>query len=76
MGGVTTTVGEPQNLLIASVADWSFIEFLKMLPISFPVFIAGLITCYLVERFSLFSFGVQLPGHIRQILYDFDNKNL
>ena len=75
LGGVATTVGEPQNLLIASVADWSFIEFfLKMLPISFPVFIAGLITCYLVERFSLFSFGVQLPGHIRQILYDFDKE--
>ena len=30
-------VGEPQNLLIASVADWSFVEFfIKMLPISFP----------------------------------------
>ena len=26
LGGVATTVGEPQNLLIASVADWSFIE--------------------------------------------------
>ena len=75
LGGVATTVGEPQNLLIASVADWSFIEFfLKMLPISFPVFIAGLITCYFVERFSLFSFGVQLPDHIRQILYDFDKQ--
>ena len=75
LGGVATTVGEPQNLLIASVADWSFIEFfLKMLPISFPVFIAGLITCYVVERFSLFSFGVQLPSHIRQILYDFDKQ--
>ena len=75
LGGVSTTVGEPQNLLIASVADWSFIEFfIKMLPISFPVFIAGLITCYLIERFSLFSFGTQLPDHIRQILYQFDRK--
>ena len=73
--GGATTVGEPQNLLIASVADWSFNEFfLKMLPISFPVFISGLITCYVVERFSLFSFGVQLPSHIRQILYDFDKQ--
>ena len=75
LGGVSTTVGEPQNLLIASVADWSFVEFfIKMLPISFPVFIAGLLTCYLIERFSLFSFGIQLPDHIRQILYDFDEK--
>ena len=58
LGGVSTTVGEPQNLLIASVADWSFVEFfIKMLPISFPVFIAGLLTCYLIERFSLFSFS-------------------
>jgi NhaB family Na+:H+ antiporter len=45
-----------------------------MLPISFPVFIAGLLTCYLIERFSLFSFGTQLPDHIRQVLYDFDKK--
>ncbi len=75
LGGVSTTVGEPQNLLIASVADWSFVEFfVKMLPISFPVFIAGLLTCYLLERFSLFSFGTQLPDHIRQVLYDFDKK--
>ena len=75
LGGVSTTVGEPQNLLIASVADWSFVEFfIKMLPISFPVFIAGLLTCYLIERFSLFSFGTQLHDHIRQVLYDFDKK--
>ena len=45
-----------------------------MLPISFPVFICGLLTCYLLERFSLFSYGVQLPDHIRQILIDFDKS--
>jgi len=75
LGGVSTTVGEPQNLLIASVADWSFVEFfIKMLPISLPVFICGLITCYLIERFSLFSYGIQLPDHIRHILSDFDKS--
>ena len=75
LGGVSTTVGEPQNLLIASVADWSFIEFfIKMLPISFPVFICGLLTCYFLERLSLFSYGIQLPDHIRQILIDFDTS--
>lgn len=75
LGGVSTTVGEPQNLLIASVADWSFVEFfIKMLPISFPVFICGLLTCYLLERLSLFSYGIQLPDHIRQILIDFDTS--
>jgi NhaB family Na+:H+ antiporter len=75
LGGVATTVGEPQNLLIASVAEWSFVEFfIKMLPISLPVFIAGLITCYFIERLSIFSYGTQLPDHIRKILYDFDKE--
>ena len=27
LGGVTTLVGEPQNLLIAEKAGWNFIEF-------------------------------------------------
>ena len=27
LGGVMTQVGEPQNLLIAKQADWSFVEF-------------------------------------------------
>ena len=75
LGGVATTVGEPQNLLIASAAEWSFVEFfIKMLPISLPVFIAGLITCYFIERLSIFSYGTQLPDHIRKILYDFDKE--
>ena len=73
LGGVATTVGEPQNLLIASVAGWSFGEFFfKMLPITFPVFICGLITCYLIEKLSVFSYGIELPNHIREILYDYD----
>jgi NhaB family Na+:H+ antiporter len=42
LGGVCTIVGEPQNLLIANVAGWEFIEFMiKMAPITAPVFIAG-----------------------------------
>ena len=45
-----------------------------MLPISLPVFIAGFITCYFIERLSLFSYGTQLPDHIRKILYDFDKE--
>ena len=28
LGGVCTIVGEPQNLLIANVAGWEFIEFM------------------------------------------------
>ena len=38
LGGVCTIVGEPQNLLIATKADWSFIEFfLRMAPVTIPV---------------------------------------
>jgi len=38
LGGVTTLVGEPQNLLIAEVMDWEFATFfLKMAHISMPV---------------------------------------
>jgi len=40
-----TLVGEPQNLLIAKVAGWEFAEFfLRMAPVSIPVFVVGLAT--------------------------------
>ena len=53
LGGVCTIVGEPQNLLIATIAGWEFTEFfLRMAPITMPVFFAGIITCVLIEKFS------------------------
>jgi NhaB family Na+:H+ antiporter len=73
LGGVCTIVGEPQNLLIAKVAGWEFIEFvIRMAPVTMPVFIAGLLTCFLVERFSIAGFGNQMPESIRNIFNDFD----
>jgi NhaB family Na+:H+ antiporter len=73
LGGVCTIVGEPQNLLIAKVAGWEFIEFvIRMAPVTMPVFIAGLLTCFLVERFSIAGFGNQMPERIRNIFNDFD----
>lgn len=69
LGGVSTIVGEPQNLLIGSVAGWDFIEFfIRMLPISLPVFIFGLGTCYLIERFKIFGYGAELSDNIRSII--------
>ena len=45
LGGVCTIVGEPQNLLIAKIAGWEFIEFfIRMAPITMPVLIVGLLT--------------------------------
>jgi NhaB family Na+:H+ antiporter len=73
LGGVMTMVGEPQNLIIADKAGWDFVEFfIRMSPITIPVFFAGLATTYLVEKFSLFNYGAQLPDVVRKILTDYD----
>ncbi|NND65110.1 MAG: sodium/proton antiporter NhaB, partial [Gammaproteobacteria bacterium] len=73
LGGVMTIVGEPQNLLIGKVMGWEFGEFFsRMSVVSIPVFIAGLITCYLVERFRVFGYGATLPGDVRTVLEEFD----
>ena len=72
LGGVTTLVGEPQNLLIGGVAGWHFQEFfLRMAPVSLPVFAVGLLTCVAVERFRLFGYGAQMPLAARRILEEF-----
>ena len=75
LGGVSTIVGEPQNLLIGSVADWDFIEFfIRMLPVSLPVFIFGIFTCYLIEKFKIVGYGAELSPKIRDIINDFGAK--
>lgn len=74
LGGVCTLVGEPQNLLIAQKADWSFIEFfLKMAPITMPVLVGGLITCVILEKMHWFGYGATLPNTVREILKEFDD---
>jgi len=73
LGGVTTLVGEPQNLLIGHVAGWQFIEFaVRMAPVTMPVFAVGLITCVAVEKFRILGYGAQMPEAARHILEEFD----
>ncbi|MGD9600538.1 MAG: sodium/proton antiporter NhaB [Gammaproteobacteria bacterium] len=73
LGGVCTLVGEPQNLLIGKVMEWSFVEFfLHVAPVSMPVLLVGLMTCVLVEKTRRFGFGTQLPESVRGILEDYD----
>ena len=73
LGGVTTLVGEPQNLLIADIMGWSFAEFfMRMAHISMPVLIVGLLTCMLLEVTKTFGYGAQLPPKVRRVLEEYD----
>lgn len=76
LGGTMTLVGEPQNLMIATIMNWSFAEFfIHCSIISVPVAIVGLITCPLLEIFKFPGFGYQLPEKARQlIINDYEKK--
>lgn len=75
LGGVCTIVGEPQNLLIAGVMEWDFVEFfMVMAPVTMPVFVCGLITCVILEKVKWFDYGHELPEDIREILEKFDEE--
>jgi NhaB family Na+:H+ antiporter len=75
LGGVCTTVGEPQNLLIAGTMGWDFIEFfIRMAPITMPVLVVGLSTCILLEKVKRFGYGAQLPEPVRDILTEYDRE--
>jgi NhaB family Na+:H+ antiporter len=75
LGGVCTLVGEPQNLLIATVAQWDFVTFfIIMAPVSMPVLAAGLLTCYLLEVTGRFGYGAALPERVREVLVEFQEQ--
>lgn len=74
LGGVMTTVGEPQNLLIAGVMEWDFIKFfVEMSHVTMYTFVAGFATLVVVEKLRLFGHGTELPQNVRRILLDYDN---
>jgi len=75
LGGVCTTVGEPQNLLISTYTGWEFMEFFwKMSIVTMPVLVVGLITCVFLELTKVFNYGGELPESVRQIIIDFDEQ--
>lgn len=75
LGGVCTQVGEPQNLLIAEKLGWNFVEFfLVMAPITIPVLIAGLLTCFALEKIKILGYGVELPKAVREVLEDYEKQ--
>lgn len=74
MGGVSTMVGEPQNLIIAAAVGWDFAEFaLRMASITIPVLVFGLLTTVAVEKLGIFDFGVKLPPAVQDVLIAYDN---
>ena len=73
LGGVCTTVGEPQNLLIAGKMGWDFITFFQQMAIvTMPVLVVGLVTCLSLEWTGWFDYGQRLPANVREILEEFD----
>lgn len=71
LGGVTTLVGEPQNLLLAHALHWQFMEFFRQVaPVSVPVLLVGLATCVALEKLSWFGYGVELPDAVRDVLQE------
>jgi len=72
LGGVCTIVGEPQNLLIAGRASWSFVEFfLRMAPVTIPVLAAGLLTAAFLELTGWFGYGQKLPPKVRLVMEEY-----
>ncbi|MEQ8205461.1 MAG: sodium/proton antiporter NhaB [Woeseia sp.] len=75
LGGVTTLVGEPQNLLIGEIMGWEFVPFfLVMAHISMPVLAVGLTTCILLELTGAFGYGTKLSDRVREVLSDYDKE--
>ncbi len=75
LGGVSTLVGEPQNLLIGHIMGWDFIQFyVHVAPVSIPVLIVGLLTTIALEKFKLAGYGVELPASVRAILESYDDE--
>lgn len=69
LGGATTLVGEPQNLIIGEKMKWHFADFfLHSAPVSIPVLIAGLVTCFLLEKIRFVGYGYLLPQNVYDVL--------
>ncbi|MDR0440122.1 MAG: sodium/proton antiporter [Candidatus Accumulibacter sp.] len=77
IGGAMTIVGEPQNMMIGTILNWSFMGFFFHCSlISVPVIIVGLIVCPLLEFFRFPGFGYQLPENARRAILENYMKNL
>ena len=75
LGGVCTLVGEPQNLLIGERLGWNFVDFfLKMMPVTMPVLVCGLLTTIVLELTGWFGFGAKLPAVAKTIITNYTEE--
>ncbi|NNC24357.1 sodium/proton antiporter NhaB [Salinisphaera sp. USBA-960] len=75
LGGVTTEVGEPQNLLIGHIAGWNFTEFfMTVAPVSIPVLVVGLTLCFVLQKLGWFGYGVSIPESVKTVLRERDER--
>ena len=77
-GTETWLLGGSQNMIVDMVFDEPGVyvavnhDYAAIYSGAASVFVAGLLTCVFVERFSIAGFGNQLPESIRKIFNDFD----
>ncbi len=76
LGGTMTIVGEPQNLMIGTMMNWSFADFFRHCSvISVPVAVVGFTLCPLLEIVRFPGFGYQLPENMRELIVrDYEKK--
>eukprot|EP00501_MAST-03F_sp_TOSAG23-6_P000417 GSMAST32.ASY1.ANO1.429.1 assembled CDS len=76
-GGITTTVAEPQNLIISDRLNWGMIDFfLKLLPVFFIVFPTTCLMCVFLEHKKCLGYGVKMPPKVRIVLQEFADQEL
>ena len=79
IGGVSTLVGEPENIVIGSHTGWDFVTFfLVSAPATMPTLISGFIMCILLEWIrpfgKFFGYGNELPEDVREVLAEEDSR--
>jgi NhaB family Na+:H+ antiporter len=79
IGGVSTLVGEPENIVIGSHTGWDFVTFFLInAPATMPTLVSGLIMCLLLERIrpfgKFFGYGNELPENVREVLAEEDRR--
>jgi NhaB family Na+:H+ antiporter len=79
IGGVSTLVGEPENIVIGSHTGWDFVTFfLVNAPATMPTLVSGFIMCILLEKIRpfgrFFGYGNELPENVRTVLADEDSR--